>query len=87
MFFGTPHDGGDKKMVALGSTTARVARAVHLQTPGSDIAETLESGSLFSDLLSEHWRQQLLSYRIGSFWEGIDDVRTPRLTLKSDGRF
>ena len=74
-------------MVALGSATARVARAVRLQAPGSDIAETLESGSLFSDLLSEHWRQQLLSYHIVSFWEGIGDVCTPRLTLKSDGRF
>ena len=74
-------------MVALELTTARVARAVHLQAPGSDIAETLEKGSLFSDLLSEHWRQQLLLYCIVSFWEGKDDVRTPRLTLKSDGRF
>lgn len=43
--------------------------------PPSDIIETLKSGSLFSDILEEHWRQQLLSYKIVSFWEGIGDVR------------
>ena len=31
MFFGTPHDGCDKTMVALGLATARVAIAMHLQ--------------------------------------------------------
>ena len=42
MFFGTPHDGCDKTMVALGLATARVAIAMHLQAPGSDIAENTQ---------------------------------------------
>lgn len=73
VFFGTPHDGGDKSLVALGSAAARVATKLHVQ-PSSDIVEALKSGSLFSDILQEHWRQQLLSYQIISFWEGIGDV-------------
>ena len=73
MFFGTPHSGGDRTLVALGSAAARVATKLHLQPP-SDIVETLKEGSMFSDILQEHWRQQLLSYQIISFWEGIGDV-------------
>jgi hypothetical protein len=73
VFFGTPHDGGDKTLVALGSAAARVAVKLHVQS-SSDIIETLKIGSLFSDILQEHWRQQLLSYQIISFWEGIGDV-------------
>ena len=73
VFFGTPHAGGDDRLVALGSAAARIAKSIHLQT-SSDIIETLKKGSLFTDLLEEHWRQQLESYQIVSFWEGIGDV-------------
>lgn len=45
--------------------------------PPNDIIETLKKGSLFTDVLTEHWRQQLESYQIVSFWEGIGDVSLP----------
>lgn len=73
VFFGTPHAGGNDGLVALGSLAARIAQSIHLQ-PSSDIVETLKKGSLFTDVLAEHWRQQLESYLIISFWEGIGDV-------------
>ena len=76
VFFGTPHAGGDEGLVALGSAAARIARSIHMQ-PSSDIIETLKKGSLFTDILAEHWRQQLESYSIVSFWEGIGDVSPP----------
>lgn len=76
VFFGTPHAGGDDKLVALGSVATRIAKHIHLQPP-NDIIETLKKGSLFTDVLTEHWRQQLESYKIVSFWEGIGDVRFP----------
>ncbi len=73
VFFGTPHGGGNTTLVGLGSAAAKVATALHLQSQ-NHIVETLKSGSLFSDLLKEHWRQQLESYQIVSFWEGIGNV-------------
>lgn len=73
VFFGTPHDGGNKTLVALGSAAARVASTLHLQA-SNDIIETLKSGSLFTDLLGEQWRHQLESYQLVSFWEGIGNV-------------
>lgn len=73
VFFGTPHDGGNKTLVALGSAAARVASTLLLQ-PSNDVIETLKSGSLFTDLLGEQWRHQLESYQLISFWEGIGNI-------------
>ena len=72
-FFGTPHAGGDERLVALGAAAARIASALHVQ-PSNDLIETLKKGSLFSDLLAEQWRHHLESYQLVSFWEGIGDV-------------
>ena len=72
-FFGTPHEGGDERLVALGAAAARIASALHVQ-PSNDLIETLKKGSLFSDLLAEQWRHHLESYQLVSFWEGIGDV-------------
>ena len=72
-FFGTPHEGGDERLVALGAAAARIASALHMQ-PSNDLIETLKKGSLFSDLLAEQWRHHLESYQLVSFWEGIGDV-------------
>ena len=69
-----PYEGGDKALVALGSATARITRALHTQ-PSSDLIETFKKGSMFSDLLAEPQRHQLESYQLVSFWEGIGDVR------------
>ena len=68
-FFGTPHDGGNKSLVSLGSVAAGIASVVRLQ-PSNDVIETLKSGSLFADLLGEQWRHQFESYQLVSFWEG-----------------
>ncbi|KAF6231705.1 hypothetical protein HO173_010007 [Letharia columbiana] len=73
VFFGTPHDGGNKSLVALGSAAARVASTLHLQSSNA-VIETLKSGSLFTDLLGEQWRHQLESYQLVSFWEGIGNT-------------
>ena len=72
-FFGTPHEGGDERLVALGAAAARIASALHVQ-PSNDLIETLKKGSLFSDILAEQWRHHLESYQLVSFWEGIGDV-------------
>ena len=77
VFFGTPHAGGDDKLVALGSAAAGIAKRFHLQSH-NDIIETLKKGSLFTDILGEHWRQQLESYQIVSFWEGIGGLSPKR---------
>lgn len=72
-FFGTPHEGGDGRLVALGAAAAHIASALHVQ-PSNDLIETLKKGSLFSDLLAEQWRHHLESYQLVSFWEGVGDV-------------
>ena len=72
-FFGTPHEGGDERLITLGEAAARIASALHVQ-PSNDLIETLKQGSLFSDLLAEQWRHHLESYQLVSFWEGIGDV-------------
>lgn len=73
VFFGTPHDGGKKSLVALGSIAAHVASTLHLQS-SNDVIETLKSGSLFADLLDEQWRHQLESYQLVSFWECLGSI-------------
>jgi hypothetical protein len=79
VFFGTPHRGGDETLVSLGSVATRVARKLHAQ-PNKDIEQTLQSGSLFSEILKFQWKQQLLNYKILSLWEGIGDVSDPKAT-------
>lgn len=82
-FFGTPHAGpGDGLKVNLGKACARVAQSL----PGMQstrIMDTLEHGSLFSDLLGEAFRHQLEHYQILSCYEGIGDVRNPPSLVKS----
>jgi triacylglycerol esterase/lipase EstA (alpha/beta hydrolase family) len=73
-FFATPHDGGDGKLVSLGSMAAKVAFVLGFQK-GDDVIETLKRGSIFSDIMHDHWRQQLLQYDIVSFWGALDTVR------------
>ncbi|PMD50987.1 uncharacterized protein K444DRAFT_656527 [Hyaloscypha bicolor E] len=72
-FFATPHKGGDWKMVSLGSIAAKIATAAGFQK-GDNVLETLDRGSIFSDILQEHWRHQLLEYDIISFWGALDNV-------------
>lgn len=74
MFFGTPHAGpGSNPEARLGMACAKVARSL----PGiqaTNLLETLERGSLFSDFLREAFRHQLEAYKIVSCYEGVGDV-------------
>ena len=45
---------------------AKIATAVGFQK-GDDVLETLKNGSIFSDIMQEHWGHQLLKYDIISF--------------------
>ncbi|RYP50073.1 hypothetical protein DL768_004359 [Monosporascus sp. mg162] len=72
-FFATPHDGGNKTLVSIGAVAAKIAVALGFQK-GDDILETLDSGSMFSDIMHEHWRQRLLEYDIVSFWGTLDEI-------------
>ncbi|KAF6804850.1 NB-ARC and TPR domain protein [Colletotrichum musicola] len=85
-FFATPHNGGDWKLVSLGSLAAKIATTTGFQK-GDDVLETLKEGSIFSDIMHEHWRHQLLKYNIVSFWGGFDNVvprESARLGMPGD---
>ncbi|VUC25694.1 unnamed protein product [Clonostachys rosea] len=72
-FFATPHHGGDATMVGLGSVATKIARTAGFQQ-GDDVLETLKSGNIFSDVMHEHWRHQMVEYNIISFWGALDTV-------------
>lgn len=72
-FFATPHHGGNPRFLRLGNVPAQIARATGFQE-GDNVLETLRRDSIFSDLMSEHWRHQLLRYFIISFWGSYDKV-------------
>ena len=72
-FFATPHHGGDWILASLGGVVAKIATAVGFQK-GDDVLETLKNGSIFSEIMQEHWRHQLLKYDIISFWGALDNV-------------
>jgi len=73
VFFATPHNGGERKRVRLGSAVTRIATTFGLQK-GDDVLETLKSGSVFSGIMREQWRHQVGRYKIVSFWGGLDTV-------------
>jgi triacylglycerol esterase/lipase EstA (alpha/beta hydrolase family) len=72
-FFATPHHGGDALLVSLGGVVTKIAAAIGFQK-GDDVLETLKSGSIFSEIMQEQWRHQLLKYDIISFWGALDKV-------------
>jgi triacylglycerol esterase/lipase EstA (alpha/beta hydrolase family) len=73
-FFATPHEGGHRTLVSIGSIAAKIAIGLGFQQ-GDNILETLDSGSLFTELMHEHWKQRLLEFDIVSFWGTLDQVR------------
>lgn len=81
-FFATPHNGGDWKLVGLGKMASQIAIAAGFQK-GDDVLETLTEGSIFSEILQEHWRHQLLKYDIISFWGALDNVSSSGNVLPS----
>jgi len=72
-FFATPHRGGNKALVHIGGVVAKIAIDLGFQK-GDDILETLKDGNIFSDIMQEHWRHQLLKYDIVSFWGAFDKI-------------
>ena len=72
-FFATPHKGGNGLLVSLGGLVAEIAIAMGFQK-GDDVVETLKDGSIFSDIMQEHWRHHLFEYDIISFWGALDNV-------------
>ena len=60
-------------LVNVGGVAARIAMGMGFQK-GDDILETLKDGSIFTEILHEHWRHQLLNYEIVSFWGSTDNV-------------
>ncbi|KAL0932402.1 NB-ARC domain-containing protein [Colletotrichum truncatum] len=78
-FFATPHHGGDWKLL-------KIASKAGLQK-SDDMMETTKQGSIFSDIMQEYWRHQLLLYDIISFWGAYDDIvsrESARLGLPGD---
>ncbi|RDW58409.1 hypothetical protein BP5796_12339 [Coleophoma crateriformis] len=72
-FFATPHFGGQWTLVKLGGLVADIAKTMGFKK-GDNVLETLKEGSIFSDIIQEHWRHQLLNYDIISFWGDLDSV-------------
>ncbi|KAI1767803.1 TPR-like protein [Hypoxylon sp. FL1150] len=86
VFFATPHNGGDQMLVTLGGLAAKMARSLGFQK-GENLVKVLESGNMFSDIMSEHFRHQLLAYDIVSFWGASDNIvprEGARLRLPGD---
>ncbi|KAI6086287.1 hypothetical protein F4821DRAFT_238882 [Hypoxylon rubiginosum] len=73
IFFATPHNGGDQMLVTLGGLAAKMAKSLGFRK-GDNLVKVLESGNMFSDIMSEHFRHQLLAYDIVSFWGASDDI-------------
>ncbi|KFY31849.1 hypothetical protein V493_00740, partial [Pseudogymnoascus sp. VKM F-4281 (FW-2241)] len=72
-FFGTPHEGGSGELVTAGKTAANVALWLGFQK-GDNIIETLDKGSMFTDIHKDHFRQQFETYRMVSFWGDKDTI-------------
>jgi len=73
VFFGTPQRGpASSGEVGFGKMIVSIANSMGVKS--KDIMEALTSGSLYSDLLQDQWRNQLDDYQIISFWGGRDKV-------------
>ncbi|CAH0021707.1 unnamed protein product [Clonostachys rhizophaga] len=72
-FFATPHHGGSEPLVSLGKIVTKLAKISGFQK-GDDVMNTLKGGSIFSDIIQEHWKNQQQNYDIISFWGGLDEV-------------
>lgn len=73
MFFGTPHGGGNTKMVHAGELSAKVARALML-IPQTDLFKALQNDSVFSEQLKTYFRNQHENYQVVSFYERLSNV-------------
>lgn len=76
-FFATPHNGGNPRLVSIGSIAAKIAKKAGFQRR-DDVMKALKKDSTFSSIMRENWQQQLLQYNILSFWGSKDDVSGPQ---------
>ena len=60
-------------LVKLASVAAHIASFLRMQ-PENDVPEAIRDGSLYTDILKEHWRQRLLDFDLISFWEADEKV-------------
>lgn len=74
MFFATPHLGGQEALVGLGRTLAKIVNTVAM-SPSNDLLDAVRSGTVFSDILREQWKEQMTDYRVYSYHEGEGQVR------------
>lgn len=72
-FFATPHNGGRDDLVAFGAIVSNLATFLGWKK-GDNIIQTLQSGSLYSDILQDHWRHRLGQFDIVSFRGTLDNV-------------
>src|SRR5436190_24077591 len=80
-FFATPHGGVNETLVQLGGVVAKIAINLGFQN-GDNVLETLKAGNIFTDIMHEHWRHQLLKYDIVSFWGALANLgRSTRYIL------
>ncbi|KAK7954243.1 HET-domain-containing protein [Apiospora saccharicola] len=80
IFFATPQRGGNPTLVSFGKMIELVAQKVRAQR-GPGVMDVLAHGSMYSDILHEHFRHQLLAYDIISFW-GSEDNAIARIKVK-----
>jgi hypothetical protein len=74
VFMGTPHAGhADSMTIDFGKMCANIVR--HVSGNGADdLIMAVENGSIFSDILREHFRHHLDRYQIISCYETLDVV-------------
>lgn len=57
----------------MGKIASRIVTSV-TTNPSNDLMEAVKHGSLYSDILGDSFRHQLLRYKIVSFYEGVGNV-------------
>ena len=73
IFFATPQEGGRTAVVNLGRLVESIAQTVRTNR-GPGVMDVLAHGSIYSDILHEQFKHQLLAYDIISFWGAEDTV-------------
>jgi hypothetical protein len=66
VFFGTPHNGGNK--AAAARSIANIYSALSGQ-PRNALLETLSKGSFINETITEDFNPQLANYEANTYWE------------------
>lgn len=73
MFFGVPHAGGNDALVKLGNIATGIINLVS-GSPRNDKMEAVTNGSIYSEILTEHFKHRLGEQLIISFYERDEKV-------------